>query len=58
MDYVQGVVHRVHGAGSWSANRSVNTSHSILDGRLRLERRRGTHGIESNLLTIKWMVEI
>jgi hypothetical protein len=37
MDYVHGAVHRVHGAGSRSAVPSLNTSRSIVDGRLRLE---------------------
>jgi hypothetical protein len=48
MDYVHGVVHRVHDADSRSAIPSLNTSRSIVDGRLRLERRRGTGGIESD----------
>jgi hypothetical protein len=48
VEYVHGVVHRVDGTGSLSTDPSLNTSHSILDGRLRLEWRRGTHGIESD----------
>jgi hypothetical protein len=42
VDYVNGAVHRMHSAGPWSMVPSLNTSHSIVDGRLRLERRRGT----------------
>jgi hypothetical protein len=38
VDYVHGVVHRVHGTGSQSTVPSLNTSRSILDARLRLER--------------------
>jgi hypothetical protein len=37
VDYVDGAVHGVHGASSWSMVPSLNTSHSILNGRLRLE---------------------
>jgi hypothetical protein len=48
MDYVHGAVHRVHGADSRSTVPSLNTSRSILDGRLRLERRRGTRRIQSD----------
>jgi hypothetical protein len=48
MDYVHGAMHRVHDAGSRSTIPSLNTSRSIVDGRLRLERQRGTCGIESD----------
>jgi hypothetical protein len=46
--YVHGAAHWVHGTGSRSTVPSLNTCHSIVDGRLRLERRRGTRGIESD----------
>jgi hypothetical protein len=45
MDYVHGAVHRVHGTGSRSMTPSLYTSRSIVDGRLRLERRRDTRQI-------------
>ncbi len=48
MDYVHGAGHWVHDAGSRSTVPSLNTSHSIVDGRLRLEQRRGTREIESD----------
>jgi hypothetical protein len=45
VDYVHGAVHRVHDTGSRSTVPSLNTSRSILDGRLRLEQRRGMRRI-------------